>query len=73
MGHPPIVHVGVLVSCANTFLQLADALVPDVRGSLEAVKAVSLIRSVEMDAGRVESVLKIALANAMNVRHLEPS
>ena len=47
---------------------MSGALTPDVRGSLEAVKAVSLIRSVDMDPGRVESILKIALSNAVTGR-----
>jgi hypothetical protein len=35
--------------------------------SLEAVKALSGV-SIELDPGRVESILEIALSNAVNVR-----
>jgi hypothetical protein len=49
-------------------LQISNAITPDVRVTLEAAKALSVIRSVDLDPGRVESILKIALSNALNVR-----
>jgi hypothetical protein len=47
--------------------QISNAITPDVRVTLEAVKALSVIHSVDLDPGRVESILKIALSNALNV------
>ncbi len=49
-------------------LQISNAITPDVKVTLEAAKALSVIRSVDLDPGRVESILKIALSNALNVR-----
>jgi hypothetical protein len=39
-----------------------------VRISLEAVKAFAAVSAIELDPGRVESILEIALSNAANVR-----
>jgi hypothetical protein len=36
--------------------------------TLEAVKALAALPVIELDAGRVESILEIALSNAINVR-----
>ena len=48
-------------------LQIAGVISPDVKATLECVKALSAIRMVDLDPGRVDSILKIALSNAMNV------
>jgi hypothetical protein len=48
-------------------LQIAGVISPDVKAALECVKALSAIRMVDLDPGRVDSILKIALSNAMNV------
>ena len=37
--------------------------------SLEAVKAFAAVSAIDLDPGRVESILEIALSNAVNVRH----
>ena len=38
------------------------------RITLEAVKALAALPVIELDPGRVESILEIALSNALNVR-----
>jgi hypothetical protein len=48
-------------------LQIAGVISPDVKATLECVKALGAIRMVDLDPGRVDSILKIALSNAMNV------
>ena len=40
--------------------------------SLEAVKSLRSVTSIELDPGRVESILEIALSNAVNVSPFEP-
>jgi hypothetical protein len=36
--------------------------------TLEAAKAFAAVAAIELDPGRVESILEIALSNAINVR-----
>ena len=56
-----------LLCAALRSLQIAGVISPDVKATLECVKALSAIRMVDLDPGRVDSILKIALSNAMNV------
>jgi hypothetical protein len=51
----------------HCLLQMSQALVADVGGTLETMKALSLEKLISFDASRVEAILKIGLSNALNV------